>query len=157
MAKLEVNKKVPLFNAPSSEGGSFKLANQKGKYTVIYFYPKDSTPGCTTQAEEFTKLKALFTKNNAQVVGVSRDSLNSHEKFIEKKGLKIPLLSDEDEELCQLFDVLKEKNMYGKLRIGIERSTFLIGPDLKLLREWRKVKAPGHAKEVLEAVKEVQK
>ncbi len=150
---VSLNKKVENFKVPSTEGSDFELKNNKGKKIVLYFYPKDSTPGCTVEGQEFTKLQSQFKKLGAEVLGVSRDSLKSHDKFKEKYNLKIDLLSDEDEKLCKLFDVIKEKNMYGKKVMGIVRSTFIIDENQKLIQEWRKVKAEGHAKEVLSFIK----
>lgn len=152
-AKVQVGKKVPAFKIPSSSGEDFKLSDKKGKKIVLYFYPKDSTPGCTTESIEFNELLTQFKKQNAEVVGVSRDSLKSHDKFICKYDFKFELLSDEEEELCQLFDVIKEKNMYGKKVMGIERSTFIIDEDQKLIAEFRKIKAEGHAAEMLKYLK----
>lgn len=153
---VTVNKKVPDFKIASSSGAEFKLSDQKGKVTVLYFYPKDNTPGCTLESNEFNELLPQFKKENVQILGVSRDSLKSHDKFICKFDLKFPLLSDEDEAVCGLFDVIKEKNMYGKKVMGIERCTFVIGEDLKLLAEFRKVKAEGHAAEVLKYIKSLK-
>lgn len=150
---LEIGALVDDFSRPSTAGDDFRLSDQEGKFVVLYFYPKDSTPGCTLEGHEFTKLLPKFQKLNAVVVGVSRDSMKSHLKFKEKECFKLDLLSDEDESLCHQFDVIKEKNMYGKKVLGVERSTFLIGPDQRLVQEWRKVKAEGHALEVLEALK----
>lgn len=152
-AKVAVGKKVPAFSIASSEGETFSLGDKKGKKIVLYFYPKDSTPGCTTQGIEFNELLGQFKKQNAEVYGISRDSLKSHDKFICKYDFKHHLLSDGDEAVCQLFDVIKEKNMYGKKVMGIERSTFIIGEDQKLLAEFRKVKAAGHAQEILNFLK----
>lgn len=152
-AKVSMGKKVPAFSIASSSGETFSLTANKGKKIVLYFYPKDSTPGCTTESIEFNELLPQFKKLNAIVVGVSRDSLKSHDKFICKYDFKFELLSDEDEELCNLFDVIKEKNMYGKKVMGIERSTFVIDEDQKLVGEFRKIKAQGHAQEMLKFVK----
>jgi peroxiredoxin Q/BCP len=138
---------------PSSDGETFSLSEKKGKKIVLYFYPKDSTPGCTTEGIEFNELLPQFKKLNAEVYGVSRDSLKSHDKFICKYDFKFQLLSDEDEALCQIFDVIKEKNMYGKKVMGIERSTFVIDEDQKLVGEFRKIKAEGHAAEMLKFLK----
>jgi peroxiredoxin Q/BCP len=146
-------KKVQDFSAPATGGTTFRLSDYKGHPVVLYFYPKDNTPGCTTEGADFRDLHKQFVKLGAVVVGVSRDSLKSHEGFCTKMGFPFPLVSDADEKLCTQFDVIKMKNMYGKQVRGIERSTFLIGPDGKLVREWRKVKVAGHAAEVLEAVK----
>jgi len=147
-----LGKKVTDF-AAAATGGPFKLSAQKGHPVVLYFYPKDNTPGCTTEGADFRDLHKQFTKLGAVIAGVSRDSVKSHEGFKAKMDFPFELISDDDEKLCAQFDVIKMKNMYGKQVRGIERSTFLIGPDGKLVREWRKVKVEGHAKEVLEAVK----
>jgi peroxiredoxin Q/BCP len=152
--KIAVGKKVPAFKIASSEGKEFSLSEKKGKKIVLYFYPKDSTPGCTTQGIEFNELLSQFKKQNTEVYGISRDSLKSHDKFICKYDFKFHLLSDDDEAVCQLFDVIKEKNMYGKKVMGIERSTFIIGEDQKLIAEFRKVKAAGHAQEILDFIKD---
>ena len=144
--------KVADFTAPAT-GGDFTLSDHKGEIVVLYFYPKDNTPGCTTEGTDFRDLHSKFTKLGAVVVGVSRDSLKSHESFKAKFEFPFELISDADEKLCAQFDVIKMKNMYGKKVRGIERSTFLIGPDGKLAREWRKLKVEGHAEEVLAAVK----
>lgn len=149
---IEINKSVPDFSIPSTEG-IFKLSDHKGKNIVLFFYPKDNTPGCTLEGQEFTKLLPQFKKLNTLVYGISRDSLKSHGKFIQTCDLKLELLSDEDEKICKLFDVIKEKNMYGKMVMGVERSTFVIDADRKLVAEFRKVKAEGHAAQVLDAVK----
>ena len=146
-----VGKKVADFEAPAT-GGAFKLSAHKGHAVVLYFYPKDNTPGCTTEGTDFRDLYSKFTKLGAVVVGVSRDSLKSHESFKAKFEFPFELVSDADEKLCAQFDVIKMKNMYGKKVRGIERSTFLIGPDGKLVREWRKLKVEGHVAEVLAAV-----
>ncbi len=153
VSKVAVGKKVPNFKLPSSNGEDFSLSAKKGKKIVLYFYPKDSTPGCTTESVEFNELLSQFKKLNAEVYGVSRDSLKSHDKFICKYDFKFDLLSDADEVACQLFDVIKEKNMYGKKVMGIERSTFIIDEDQKLQAEFRKIKAQGHAQEMLDYLK----
>lgn len=153
VAKVTLGKKVPDFKIASSSGASFKLSAKKGKRIILYFYPKDSTPGCTTEGIEFNELLAQFKRRNAEVYGVSRDSLKSHEKFICKYDFGFELLSDSDEELCALFDVIKEKNMYGKKVLGIERSTFVIDENQKLVGEFRKVKAQGHAAAILDFLK----
>jgi peroxiredoxin Q/BCP len=137
----------------AATGGTFKLSDHRGKIVVLYFYPKDNTPGCTTEGAQFRDAYPQFRKAGAIVVGCSRDSLKSHEGFKAKMEFPFELISDADEKLCQQFAVIKMKNMYGKQIIGIERSTFLIGRDGTLVREWRKVKADGHAAEVLEAVR----
>lgn len=153
VAKVQMGKKVPAFKIESSNGETFSLSAKKGKKIVLYFYPKDSTPGCTTEGIEFNELLPQFKKANTEVYGISRDSLKSHDKFICKYDFKFELLSDEDEEVCKLFDVIKEKNMYGKMVMGVERSTFVIDEDGKLVGEFRKIKAPGHAAEMLKFVK----
>ncbi len=149
-----LGKKVADFSAAATSG-DFRLSAHKGHPVVIYFYPKDNTPGCTTEGMQFRDLHRQFAKAGAVVVGVSRDSLKSHENFKAKMEFPFELISDADEKLCAQFGVIKMKNMYGKQVRGIERSTFLIGPDGKLVSEWRKVKADGHAQEVLDAVKAV--
>ncbi len=141
------------FTASATGGADFTLSAHKGHPVVLYFYPKDNTPGCTTEGEQFRDLHAAFRKLGAVVAGISRDSIKSHEGFKAKMAFPFELISDADEKLCAQFDVIRMKNMYGKQVRGIERSTFLIGPDGKLAREWRKVKVDGHAQEVLDAVK----
>jgi len=144
--------KVADFTAEST-GGPFKLSAQKGHPVVLYFYPKDNTPGCTTEGAQFRDLHSQFKKLGAVVVGCSRDSLKSHEGFKAKMAFPFELISDADEKLCSQFAVMKMKNMYGKKVRGIERSTFIVDGDGKLAKEWRGVKVPGHAEEVLEFVK----
>ncbi|MDH5230091.1 MAG: peroxiredoxin [Gammaproteobacteria bacterium] len=153
MSNIAVNKKVPAFKAAATGEQTLKLSDFKGKKLVIYFYPKDSTPGCTTEGQDFRDHYAKFKRANTVVLGVSRDSLKSHENFKAKQAFPFDLLSDPDEELCNLFDVIKEKNMYGKKVMGIERSTFLIDEKGVLRHEWRKVKVKGHVEEVLHAAK----
>lgn len=153
-SKVRVGEMVPTFAIPATSNKEFSLTDYKGKSVVLYFYPKDATPGCTIEGHEFTKLLPEFRKHGAEVFGISRDSVKSHEKFKEKECFTFDLLSDEDESLCGLFGVMKEKNMYGKKVWGVERSTFLIGPDGKLAAEWRGVKAEGHAADVLKKVQE---
>jgi thioredoxin-dependent peroxiredoxin len=150
---VEVGSAVPNFLAHSSSGADIKLSDLAGKKVVLYFYPKDDTPGCTLEGNDFNRLRDQFKAMNAVVFGVSRDSVNSHCKFISKYGFKFELLSDDQENLCRLFDVIKEKNMYGKKVMGIERSTFIIDENSKLIAEYRKVKADGHAQAVLEHLK----
>jgi len=143
--------KVADFTAEST-GGPFRLSAHKGKTVVLYFYPKDNTPGCTTEGEQFRDAHAKFVKANAVVVGVSRDSLKSHENFKAKMGFPFELISDPDEKLCAQFDVVHMKNMYGKQIRGVVRSTFVIDGAGKLVHEWRGVKVPGHVAEVLAVV-----
>jgi peroxiredoxin Q/BCP len=139
-----------------SAAGAAKLADYAGQWLVLYFYPKDSTPGCTTEGLDFNALLPKFKKLGASVLGVSRDSVKSHDNFCAKQGFKFPLISDADEKLCKAFDVIHEKNMYGRKVLGIVRSTFLISPDGRIAQEWRGVKVPGHAEAVLEALKAAQ-
>jgi len=136
-----------------STHGTFRLADHVGQPVVLYFYPRDNTPGCTTEGQQFRDLYTKFLKAGAVVAGVSRDSLKSHESFSAKMDFPFPLIADPDEVLCKQFDVIRMKNMYGKQVRGIERSTFVIDRDGKLAREWRKVKVEGHAREVLDVVK----
>jgi peroxiredoxin Q/BCP len=140
------------FSLPATSGGSFSPASILGKKLVIFFYPKDDTPGCTTEAVQFRDLYAQFQQASCEIVGISRDSLKSHENFKEKFQLPFELLSDADEAVCEQFGVMKEKNMYGKQVRGIERSTFVIDKTGALRREWRKLKADGHALEVLDFI-----
>jgi peroxiredoxin Q/BCP len=155
MAAPAVGKVVPNFKVAATGNQQVELKALRGENVVIYFYPKDSTPGCTTEGCEFTDLHPQFRKRKTVILGVSRDSLAAHEKFKAKFEFPFDLLSDGDEALCQLFDVIKEKNMYGKKVLGVERSTFLIDAEGKLRREWRKVSAKGHAAEVLAAIDEL--
>jgi len=141
------------FSLPKTGGGTFRLQDATAKALVLYFYPRDNTPGCTTEGLQFRELHEQFRKAGAQVYGVSRDSLKSHENFKAKMDFPFDLLSDEDEKVCQRFGVIKMKNMYGRQVRGIERSTFVLGADRAIRREWRGVKVPGHAKEVLDFVK----
>ena len=151
---VRVGRKVRDFRLPATGEKTFHLAAFKGKKVVLYFYPKDSTPGCTLQGQEFTQFHSSFTKVNTVVFGISRDTIRSHENFKAKQNYSIDLISDTDEELCDLFGVIKMKNMYGRQVRGIERSTFIIDEDGVLVKEWRKVKAQGHAEEVLDFIKE---
>lgn len=155
MPKVKIDAKVPAFKAASTAGDEFQLADAKGKTLVLYFYPKDATSGCTVEAQEFRDLADKFKRAGALVLGVSRDSLKSHDKFREKESLPFHLLSDPEEKLCGLFDVIREKSLYGRKYMGIERSTFLIDGSGVLRREWRKVKVAGHAQEVLDAVRDL--
>ena len=144
---------IPDFSLPATSNTVFRLSDKTGKVVVIYFYPKDSTPGCTTESQQFRDLHEAFAAVNAEILGISRDSLKSHENFKSKQALPFELGSDADEAVCNLFDVMKLKNMYGKQVRGIERSTFVIDGRGVLRREWRGVKVPGHAEEVLNFVK----
>lgn len=147
-----IDKKVANFVLPATGGQTISLASLKGSKVIVYFYPKDSTPGCTTEAQQFRDLYARFVKAGVVILGVSRDTIKSHENFKAKMGLPFDLLSDAEEALCSQFGVIKMKNMYGKQVRGIERSTFLIDEKGVLRQEWRGVKADGHAEAVLAAV-----
>jgi peroxiredoxin Q/BCP len=151
MSKVAIGKKLPSVSVLQSDGTAWKSSEALGKNLVLYFYPKDMTPGCTIEGQNFRDLSAAFKKAKTQVLGVSRDSCASHAKFRTKEKLPFELLADTDEKLCKLFDVIKEKNMYGKKVLGIERSTFLFDTKGILVQEWRKVKVDGHAAEVLAA------
>lgn len=153
MAAPTLMRQSPDFKCPATGDQTIHLKSLRGKKVVIYFYPKDSTPGCTTEGQDFRDLHTKFKRQNAVILGVSRDSLASHEKFKAKQKFPFELLSDPDEALCKKYDVIKEKTLYGRKFMGIERSTFLIDERGKLREEWRKVKVKGHAAEVLEAVK----
>ena len=137
-----------------SGGTQATLGDYAGKFLVLYFYPKDSTPGCTTEGLDFNALLPKFRKLGAEVLGASRDSVKSHDNFCAKQGFRFPLASDPDEALCRAFGVIKPKKLYGREFIGVERSTFLIGPDGAIRREWRGVKVPGHAEAVLAALQQ---
>jgi peroxiredoxin Q/BCP len=148
-----LNMTVPDFSAAMTGDRTFQLSDYKGKKIVLYFYPKDNTPGCTTEGIQFRELYPEFQQANAEIIGVSRDSIRSHEGFKAKLDMPFELVSDPDEAVCNLFDVMKMKNMYGKKVRGIERSTFIIDESGKLVKEWRGVKVPGHIDEVLKFVK----
>tara|TARA_B100001079_G_C16367695_1_gene495913 strand:- start:322 stop:798 length:477 start_codon:yes stop_codon:yes gene_type:complete len=154
--KVKIGGKVPEFSLPSTGNKNVRLSGLKGKNIIIYFYPKDATPGCTIEGQNFRDNIRKFSLCNAIVLGVSRDKITSHEKF--KKNQKFPfdLLSDEDEKICKMFDVIKEKNMYGRKVIGIERSTFLIDKKGILRNEWRKVKVKEHVNDVLQILKKLK-
>lgn len=147
------NDAVQDFSLPATGGGTFRLSQSAARVLVLYFYPKDNTPGCTTEGLQFKELHREFRKAGAEVYGVSRDTLKSHESFKAKMGFPFELLSDADEAVCQQFGVMKMKNMYGKRVRGIERSTFVLDARRVVRREWRGVKVPGHAREVLDFVK----
>ena len=146
---ISIGDNAPQFTLSTNGGGQFSLADAAGKYLILYFYPKDDTPGCTKEAIGFSEASAAFDTQNAMVVGVSRDTVKKHDKFVGKYDLRIPLISDEDGGLCEAFGTWVEKSMYGKTYMGIERATFLISPDGKVLHMWRKVKVRGHVEEVL--------
>jgi len=153
MSTAALNNVVADFSCPATGGKTIQLKSLRGKKIVLYFYPKDSTPGCTTEGQDFRNLHAKFRRAGAVILGVSRDSLASHEKFKEKLKLPFDLLSDPDEKLCRQFDVIREKSLYGRKFLGVERSTFLLDERGELREEWRKVKVNGHAEQVLESVK----
>ena len=153
--KVAIGKKIPAFSLPATGDQTISGKDLLGRPWVLYFYPRDNTPGCTTEGEDFRDNYAKFRRRKVTVLGISRDNLRSHERFKAKYEFPFELLSDEDEKLCALFDVMKQKNMYGKKVRGIERSTFLVDATGKLRREWRKVKIEGHVAEVLEAIKEL--
>ena len=144
---------APDFTLPRDGGGTVTLADLKGSKVVLYFYPRDDTPGCTTEAVEFTGLGDAFQTAGAQVIGVSKDTVAKHDKFIAKHDLGVILASDAEGDVCERYGVWVEKNMYGKVSMGIERATFLIDADGRIAKAWRKVKAKGHAAEVLDAVR----
>jgi|SRR5690625_996676 len=149
---IDIGKPAPKLTGTVTDGSEVSLDALKGQWVVVYFYPKDSTPGCTNEAKDFRDLLPEFEKRNATILGVSRDSLKSHAKFTDKHELPFPLVSDPDETWCKAFDVIREKSLYGRTFLGIVRSTFLIDPDGKLAAEWRKVKVKGHAQAVLDAI-----
>ncbi|MFZ3581934.1 thioredoxin-dependent thiol peroxidase [Loktanella sp. DJP18] len=144
---------APAFSLPRDGGALVSLSDFAGRHVVLYFYPKDDTPGCTTEALDFTAAMDAFAAAGAVVLGISKDSVTKHDKFVAKRGLGIPLLSDEQGDVCERYGVWGEKQMYGKSYMGIERMTFLIGPDGRIARVWRKVKVPGHVDAVLDAVR----
>jgi thioredoxin-dependent peroxiredoxin len=153
---LQDGETAPDFELPSETGKTVRLSKLKGRPVVIYFYPKDDTPGCTTEAKDFSEFEAKFKKAGAEIFGISPDSVASHEKFCRKHSLSVTLLADEEQKAANAYGVWTEKSMYGKKYMGIERSTFLIDAKGKVARSWRKVKVPGHAEEVFEAVKSLK-
>lgn len=155
MSSVTLGSPVPNFEAISTGDKSIQLSDYRGKYLILYFYPRNNTPGCTTEGQNFRDKIAEFSALNAVILGVSRDSVRVHEGFKAKQNFPFDLLSDQEEKLCTLFDVIKMKNMYGKKVQGIERSTFLIDPNGILIHEWRKVKVKVHIDEVLQTLKEL--
>lgn len=153
MSEITIGKTVPDFELSATSGQSVKLSQLQGRNVVLYFYPKDDTPGCTREGQDFRDFHAEFERLDTVILGLSRDTLKSHENFKAKQDFPFELLSDQNETVCQLFDVIKPKKMFGKDVKGIERSTFLIDKEGVLRKEWRKVKVEGHVAEVLEAVK----
>ena len=154
MKKIEIGEKVKNFTAKSTDKVDFNLKDHLKGIVILFFYPKDNTPGCTQEGIDFSEHLRKFRNKNSQVFGISRDSLKSHNNFKEKFKFKFDLISDQDEKICNMFDVIKEKNMYGKKYMGVERSTFVINKKGILIKEWRKVKVKGHALEVLDFIKE---
>lgn len=152
---MKAGDKLPDLTLPATGGKDLALKAYKGKKLVVYFYPKDNTPGCTQEGQDFRDHYAAFTKAGAQILGISKDSVRSHENFKAKFGFPFPLLSDPEGAACKAFDVIKQKSLYGRKYLGVERSTFLFDASGKLAREWRGVKVKGHAEEVLEAVKAI--
>ena len=150
-----LNKKAPTLKLPATSEQTIDFKKLKSQAFVLFFYPKDSTPGCTKEGQDFTKLHKDFKKQGFEIFGVSKDNISSHEKFKSKEKYSFELISDEEGKLCEAFDVLKEKSLHGKTFKGIERSTFVISQEGKVIKEWRKVKVPGHTKEVLEFVKSI--
>lgn len=153
MIDLNIGDQAPNFDLPANDGRRVSLSEHSGKTVVLYFYPKDNTEGCTLEAIDFTRLKGEFEAAGAEIIGISPDSARKHDNFCRKHGLGITLGSDEDLQAAQAYGVWVEKQMYGRKYMGIDRSTFLIGPDGKIRRIWRKVRVKGHAEEVLEAVR----
>lgn len=155
MSTVETGKTIPDFELPATGEQAIRLSGLQGRKVVLFFYPKASTPGCTQEGQDFRDLYKEFQAAGAEVLGISRDGLKAQENFKSKHEFPYELLSDKDEAVCRLFDVIKEKNMYGKRVMGIERSTFVIDEDGKLQKEWRGVKVKGHAQEVLDAVRDL--
>ncbi|HTE39991.1 MAG TPA: peroxiredoxin [Steroidobacteraceae bacterium] len=155
MPKITVGKTAPPFSLPSTDGSTFKLKDATGEALVLYFYPKDNTPGCTQEGADFTSLAPAFKRAKTAIYGISGDSLASHEKFKTKMSFPFELLADEDRAVCKLFDVIREKSLYGRKFMGIERSTFLIDAKGMLRQEWRKIRVKDHAAAVLAAAKEL--
>ncbi len=157
MIQVTIDKKIPDLELQATGDKQIKLSDYRGKILVLYFYPKASTPGCTLEGRDFSQAIAKFRRNSCTILGASRDKIKAQENFKAKQAFPFDLLSDPDEALCNTFDVIKMKNMYGKQVRGIERSTFLIGADGVLRREWRKVKVKGHIEEVLDAVRALKR
>lgn len=152
---IEPGMTAPDFTLPAAGGKTLSLSEMKGQWVVVYFYPRDNTPGCTTEAKDFSELYDAFIAKNARIIGISRDSVKKHDNFREKQGLTVDLASDEDGSVCEAYGVWVEKMMYGKASMGIQRATFLINPDGIVSQSWPKVKVAGHAGEVLQALDEL--
>jgi peroxiredoxin Q/BCP len=148
----DIGERIPRLSGTTASGDTLKLSDYAGRWLVLYFYPKDNTPGCTTEAQTFRHLAPAFSALDAQIIGVSRDSAASHARFAAKHDLPFPLIADTDETWCRAFDVIHEKVLYGKRHLGVVRSTFLIGPDARVRQLWRGVRVPGHAQAVLDAL-----
>jgi thioredoxin-dependent peroxiredoxin len=148
---IKLGSKVPDFSLPMTGAASWRLKDAAGAKLVIYFYPRDMTSGCTRESQDFRDLERAFRKAGTRIVGISRDSVASHDKFAAKESLPFPLLADAESKVCKLFDVIREKSLYGRKYLGVDRSTFLLDADGRLRQEWRSVKVPGHAEAVLEA------
>ncbi|MCN4143801.1 MAG: peroxiredoxin [Thiohalomonas sp.] len=155
MSQVEIGKKIPDFSGQASSDIDFKLSNYKGNPLLIYFYPRDNTPGCTQEGKDFRDNYAAFEKKGIEIFGLSRDSVKVHENFKDKHEFPFDLISDKEERICNLFDVIKEKKLYGKVHMAIERSTFLIDKNGVLINEWRKVKVKEHIDQVLEAIEQI--
>lgn len=152
---IEQGMKAPDFKLPGAGGKTLSLADLAGQWVVVYFYPRDNTPGCTTEAQDFSELYDAFTAKNAKIIGISRDSVKKHDNFREKQGLKVDLASDEDGSVCEAYGVWVEKTLYGKTSMGIQRATFLIDPQAVVSRVWPRVRVAGHASEVLQVLEEL--
>jgi len=148
----DIGERIPKLGGSTGSGDTLKLSDYAGRWLVLYFYPKDNTPGCTTEAQTFRDLAPAFSALDAQIIGVSRDNAASHARFADKHDLPFPLIADTDETWCRAFDVIHEKVLYGKRHLGVVRSTFLIGPDGRVRQLWRNVRVPGHAQAVLDAL-----
>lgn len=155
MTTVATGKKLPAFKGEATGGSPIALKDLKGTAFVLYFYPRDNTPGCTVESNDFRDLHSKFKRKNVRIIGISRDTLKSHDRFKEKFGFPFELIADPDESICNLFGVMKDKNMYGKKVRGIERSTFLVNEKGVLVKEWRKVKVEGHAQEVLDNLQDL--
>ena len=155
MSEVEINKQVPEFSGLATNNTDFKLSDYKGKNILLYFYPRDNTPGCTQEGKEFRDNYQIFKDKNVEVFGISRDGIKAHENFKAKYEFPFELISDKDEQICHLFDVIKEKKLYGKTHMGIERSTFLIDSNGELIMQWRKVKLKIHLQQVLDEIEKL--
>ncbi|MEO7073101.1 MAG: peroxiredoxin [Rhodanobacter sp.] len=153
----DIGDRIPALTGTTGAGDTLRLADCKDQWLVLYFYPKDNTPGCTSEAQAFRDLAPELAARQARIIGVSRDSVASHARFADRHGLGFPLIADVDERWCRAFDVIHEKVLYGKRHMGVVRSTFLIGPDGRVRQAWRNVRVPGHAQAVLDALDAARK